>query len=280
MRTDNKQLAEEILTITKNGKYIKDNKEIDFSVAQRKAEQLTQLYRPETLEILSPEKALHAEKVKIEVTAESTQESAFRLAVLENKTHIALLNFASAKNVGGGFLGGAKAQEEDLCRHSGLYLCQLTQPDYYQENKKCQSMLYTDNMIYSPDVPFFRLNHQYLSDYFFASVITSPAPNAGEYLKRENPNNQLKNEAVIEEVFIRRAKYLLNLAKFHDHRILILGAWGCGVFRNSPEMVAKVFAFHLNQPEFSYYFERIIFAIYDKSPNQKNIQAFQKVFIH
>ena len=67
-----------------------------------------------------------------------------------------MLNFASARNPGGGFLRGAKAQEEDLCRCSGLYETLLECPTYYSVNRHQKSMMYTDHIIYSPKVVFFR----------------------------------------------------------------------------------------------------------------------------
>ncbi|MCP4113573.1 MAG: TIGR02452 family protein [Desulfobacteraceae bacterium] len=48
----------------------------------------------------------------IEVTTESTLEAAHRLIKEYNCNHIACLNFASAKNPGGGFSSGSQAQEE------------------------------------------------------------------------------------------------------------------------------------------------------------------------
>src|SRR6185312_12808515 len=103
------------------------------------------------------------------------------LVARECEPHVVALNFASAKNPGGGFLGGAKAQEEDLCRCSALYTCQLTQSAYYEVNRATSSMLYTDNIIYSPDVPFFRDDRlQLLDEPFTVSIITAPAPNAGQ----------------------------------------------------------------------------------------------------
>jgi uncharacterized protein (TIGR02452 family) len=68
----------------------------------------------------------------------------------------ALLNFASAKNPGGGFLSGAQAQEESLARASGLYASLQCMPEYYDLNRRCKSVVYTDHMIYSPQVPVFR----------------------------------------------------------------------------------------------------------------------------
>ncbi|MEM8808732.1 MAG: TIGR02452 family protein, partial [Cyanobacteria bacterium P01_G01_bin.38] len=46
--------------------------------------------------------------------------------------------------------------------------------------------MYTDHVIYSPKVPWFRTqSRNLLEDVFFASVITAPAPNAGQILRRD-----------------------------------------------------------------------------------------------
>ncbi|MDP2343545.1 MAG: TIGR02452 family protein [Deltaproteobacteria bacterium] len=67
-----------------------------------------------------------------------------------------------------------------------LYSCQLTQRGYCDANRATDSMLYTDHLIWSPDVPFFRGERLELLDQpFFTSVVTSPAPNAGEALRRK-----------------------------------------------------------------------------------------------
>ena len=194
--------------------------------------------------------------------------------VKEGLGDVVLLNFASAKNAGGGFLNGAKAQEEDLCRSSGLYLCQLEQPDYYAANRAEKSMLYTDHILYSPRVPFFRVSGDgLLNECFYPSVITAPAPNAGVFLQRE-PHGAAALAAALQ----RRADYVLAVAKHQAQKNLVLGAWGCGVFRNPPEQVAAAFAQSLRQPEFADCFERIVFAIYDRSPGKAVLQAFAAQF--
>ena len=274
---DNKTLAQQALDISQSGRLpLPGGGVLDFSAAQQAAQRGTVLYRPADLAALRERQPESAGRyaTQITVTAESTQQAAYRLLVAEGLDDVALLNFASAKNAGGGFLGGAKAQEEDLCRSSGLYLCQLEQPDYYAANRATPSMLYTDHIIYSPRVPFFRVSGaDLLNECFYPSVITAPAPNAGVFLQRD-PDGA----AALAQTLQRRTAYVLAVAKAQGQKNLVLGAWGCGVFRNAPKEVAAVFARSLRQPEFSGCFERIVFAIYDRSPNQAVLKAFAAQF--
>jgi uncharacterized protein (TIGR02452 family) len=208
---------------------------------------------------------------RVEVTAESTAEAARRVTEREGETHAVALNFASAKNPGGGFLGGAKAQEEDLARCSALYECQLTQRAFYDANRAHASPLYTDHTIYSPAVPFFRDEKMVLLEApFLVSIITAPAPNAGE-VSRRDPDAGSRIRATLED----RAKKVLAVAADRKHRCLILGAWGCGVFRNDPVHVAEVFATHLASAAFAGAFDRVVFAIYDRSKEQATFAAFR-----
>jgi uncharacterized protein (TIGR02452 family) len=70
----------------------------------------------------------------------------------------------------------------------------------------------------------------------------------------------------------------LAVAEVRGHRRLVLGAWGCGVFRNAPRLVAEVFARWLAHPRFAGAFERVVFAIYDRSANQQTRRAFEERF--
>lgn len=281
---NNKTLARQALSISQTGKLpLPDGGFLDFSAAQQAAQRGTVLYRPDELArwretLRQPEngfrRSLNRRAAQIEVTPESTQQAAYRLIVKEGVGDVVLLNFASAKNAGGGFLNGAKAQEEDLCRSSGLYLCQLEHPDYYAANRAEKSMLYTDHIIYSPRVPFFRVSGDgLLNECFYPSVITAPAPNAGVFLQRE-PHGA----AALAQTLQRRADYVLAVAKDQAQKNLVLGAWGCGVFRNPPEQVAAAFAQSLRQPEFADCFERIVFAVYDRSPGKAVFKAFAAQF--
>ncbi|NEO85873.1 MAG: TIGR02452 family protein [Spirulina sp. SIO3F2] len=272
-----KEVAKETLDILKSGQFVtKSGKVIEFAAEQKQAEDGTRLYSPEINEsLLENSPALNQENhCLVEVTEEKTQVAAYRLVNQEGCHDLVLLNFASARNPGGGFVNGAKAQEEDLARCSGLYPCQLKQPQYYEKNRSNQSLLYTEHLIYSPRVPWFRTHSRKLLDrYFLASVITAPAPNAGQVLCR-NPDAGPE----IERVLRRRAGYILAVAQENGHRSLLLGAWGCGVFCNNSSMVADAFGQWLESPRFRGCFERVVFGIYDSSKSQDTLKAFRSRF--
>lgn len=273
-----KGIAKETLSILEEGKFTTPSGQVvDFSIEQQAAEKGTKLYNPnnvnELLQLLQPE-ADGTRNPVIEVTDETTQVAAHRLVHDEGCSDLVLLNYASARNPGGGFINGAKAQEEDLARCSGLYLCQLKQPAYYEMNRAYDSLRYTDHMIYAPNVPWFRTRSRELLEYFFlASVITAPAPNAGQVLRRD-----AEAWPEIEKALRRRAGYVLAVARDNGHRSLLLGAWGCGVFRNSASMVADAFGQWLDDIRFRGCFDRVTFGVYDPSKHHETLKVFQSRF--
>lgn len=267
-----KGIAKETVTIQDAGLYTNESGEtVRFEDAQRRAVAATLLYTPEMLAALDREaERTDPCEMKIEVTDESTQAAASRLVEEDGIDDLVVLNFASARNVGGGFMKGAKAQEEDVARSSGVFRCLEAAPEFYRINRQQSSLLYTDHIIYSPSVPWFRVtNRALLPNTFLASIITAPAPNAGEHLRRE-PDGQDE----IADALRRRARYVLNVARKHSHRNLLLGAWGCGVFRNDPKSVALAFREHLEN-QFATAFDRVLFAVYDKSKEQRTLVSFR-----
>ncbi len=208
---------------------------------------------------------------RIEVTDETTGRAARRLAAEHDR--VLALNYASARNPGGGFIRGARAQEEDLARCSALYPSLLTQPRYYADNRAHPSPAYRDHAIYSPDVPFFRGDDlALLPRPYLLSIVTAPAPNAGELARAG-----AFDAAGIAAILARRATRVLAIAAREGHGVLVLGAWGCGVFRNDPATVASVFSDLLGGP-FCGRFERVVFAVYDKASGQPNLAAFTRRF--
>jgi uncharacterized protein (TIGR02452 family) len=210
-----------------------------------------------------------------EVANETTLSAVVRLLSEDAGRRVLALNFASAKNPGGGFLGGSQAQEESLARASGLYACIAPMTGYYETNRACGSCLYTDHMIYSPDVPVFRDDDDRLiARPYLVSFLTAPAVNAGAVRW-----NEPRHVARIEPVMRSRIEKLLTVAVARGHDALVLGAWGCGVFQNDPVQVARWFREYLISPgRFHAVFTRVVFAVLDRSPSREIIRPFEKEF--
>ncbi|MBF9070033.1 TIGR02452 family protein [Streptacidiphilus fuscans] len=195
---------------------------------------------------------------------------------------VAVLNFASARNVGGGYLGGARAQEEDLCRQSLLHPCLLTAPEYYDAHRASDDLLYSDRLIWSPAVPVHRGERgELLAQPCAVSFLTCPAPNAGALLRRDgrDPEARARILSRIGETLTRRAGRVLGVAAGEGVRDLVLGAWGCGVFRNDPREVAEAFRAWLRPgAAFADTFDRVVFAVWDRAEPSPNRAAFAEVF--
>lgn len=263
------RLAQQTLTICEQGGYHNQAGEWqDLSAAITASVAATQLYTETALQELVSNQA-GDQHTQIEVWALTTIAAA-RLLMQQGEQDLLCLNFASAKNPGGGFLGGAEAQEENLAKASSLYPGLITQMAHYEAGRSYKSCLYRHDMIYSPAVVFFRDDTYALADQVFTmSVITSAAVNAGVVKRTE-----AQNIAQIAPVMQQRARFVLRLALARGHRNLILGAWGCGVFQNDPQMVAQIFMDLLTQDqEFSQQFKRVIFAV-PLAKRDKNYEAF------
>lgn len=148
-----------------------DGREISVAAETAAARAGTRLFGPEPVRI-SPFPPVDT---VLEVTGESSLEAARRLT-----GPVAVLNFASARNPGGGFLNGAQAQEEALCRASALYTCLLEARGFYDHHRAHRDPFYTDRVIHSPAVPVFRDDRgRLLDEPYTAGFLTAAAPNAG-----------------------------------------------------------------------------------------------------
>jgi len=251
---------------------------VDLREDQARSEDGTELYDPARLSELRDRDHTRTAETSLSPLAVldlTTQEASHSLL---QDGPVALLNFASARNPGGGFLGGAQAQEEDLCRCSGLYRTLLQKPAYYEFHREYRSLLYSDRIIYSPRVPFFRISagSALLEQPYFPSVITAPAPNAGALLQ-----NTPEDASLVRPAFERRWAAVFEVARAHGHRTLVLGAWGCGAFRNDPAVVAEVASAVIHAPRFRGAFDRIVFAIPNKGKRgASNHAAFLRALQH
>lgn len=268
-RAQRKILAEETLIILQNGFYAIENKKIDFGYEQIEAKQKSIHYESEQLDkIVADTKVEAAHETIFEVTNEASLGAILRL---HNEGNVMCLNFASAKNPGGGFLNGSLAQEESLAVASSLYLCQKENFGFYEKHRKLKTNLYTDDIIFSPNVPFFRNDDgELLKKPVLASVVTAAAVNYGAVEK-----NEKRRVSKIPDIMRRRIEKVLAISALHGNDTLILGAWGCGVFRNDPAVIAKLFK-EVLETTFKNQFKKVVFAIY--ANNDRYIAPFRKEF--
>lgn len=207
-----------------------------------------------------------------EVRNETTNEGLYRMTA-EGLEHVFVLNFASAKKPGGGFLNGKQAQEECISRTSTLYPSLLACNDFYVDNAAYGNELNLDAQIYSPGVLFIKDDFGNYIQPVEACVLTSPAPNLAK-LDLEVPPNE--NEAL--RVLLRNRIYvILRAAHENGHENLLLGAWGCGVFRNDPVMIADLFE-EVLWTQFANCFRRVVFSVYDNREGLPVYSPFNYVF--
>lgn len=257
----NKGMAKDTLDILARKYYINENHEtIHIEKELEACKEGTVLYSPEQLSEMAEAAIPDTNfETQFETWKCSSLKAILQLAEEENQEKIMCLNFASAKNPGGGFINGAEAQEESLARTSGLYESLLQAWDYYTIHRAMESCFYTDNMIYSPKVPVFRKDKgELLPKPVLCNFITSPAVNAG-VVKRQEPQRE---KEILGAMDIRTDK-MLSLALHRGNETLILGAWGCGVFKNDPKDIAGLFKKYL-QGKYKNKFKRVVFAVLTK----------------
>ncbi|WP_371543010.1 TIGR02452 family protein [Streptomyces sp. NBC_00554] len=245
-----------------------DGRTVPIAAAVDTARDGTRMYGPEPVEI-SPVSPVDT---TFEVTGESSLEAARRLA--GGPDPVAVLNFSSARNPGGGYLKGAQAQEEALCRASALYTCLLRARPFYDHHRTHRDPFYTDRVIHSPAVPVFRDDRgRLLDEPYTAAFLTAAAPNAGVVL-RTAPERTPE----LPQALAVRAERVLEVAAAHGYRRLVLGAWGCGVFQNDPAQVASAFHGLLVKGRFEGYFEHVVFGVLDRTAGSATRGAFERTF--
>lgn len=263
------ELGHEMVEILRVGHYTNpDGVPVDISAAVERAVRGTVSYPPTTHlpeENSSPEGSAVIE-VKNETTLHGVRELQAR------GLNPAALNFASAESPGGGFLSGARAQEEYLARSSALWAC-LRENPMYSFHQERRDPFYSDYVIYSPMVPVLRYDDGLLLGMpYHCSMITSPAVHA-DAVRRYMPGRV----GEISSVMWSRILKVLAVAQQHGHTSLILGAWGCGAFGNDGTEIAGLFKRALGQ-DFRGAFEHVRFSITDWSVERRFIRPFQETF--
>lgn len=198
---------------------------------------------------------------------------------------VCVLNFASATNPGGGVVRGSSAQEECICRCTTLYPClnnhEMWQ-QFYGPHRSAADPLYNNDCIYTPQVCVFKSDTTFpemlpKDEWWYTDIITCAAPNL-----REKPSNAMNphagskaakiTESELEILLTGRIRRVFQLAAENENEVLILGAFGCGAFKNPPELVARVFRSVMG--EYIGYLDTIEYAVYHTEREDANYIAF------
>ena len=143
----------------------------------------------------------------------------------------------------------------------------------YEFHQRHGDPLYTDYVIYSPSVIVFRDDDgKLLETPLTCSFLSAPAPNAGVVLQQDPRRGDDVRRALQS-----RISKVLSVAAAHGYDAIILGAWGCGVFKNDPQDVATQFQGALTG-DFAGVFRLIHFAILDRSSGEVIIAPFEQAF--
>ncbi|MDP9797942.1 uncharacterized protein (TIGR02452 family) [Catenuloplanes nepalensis] len=263
-------IAAETLHALEVGHYGLDGHRVTLAEAVQRSIAGTVTYPPESLDL---DPVATPAGGTVEVRGETTLAATRRLAAAGHR--VVALNFASGRSPGGGFLRGAIAQEESLARSSALYPCLAGNP-MYAANRASGDPMYTDAVIYSPDVPVFRDDRGgWLHEPYRCGFLTCAAVNAGVVLQRTPPDGWAAARSRIATAMRRRIAAVLAAGLRHGHDAIVLGAWGCGVFGNDPATVARLFAEALRGP-FAGAYPLVVFSIFDPSARQPILHTFRE----
>lgn len=188
---------------------------------------------------------------------------------VHDKSHVCVLNMANAYRAGGGWKNGAVAQEEALCYRSSLFFTLKVR--YYP--------IPEFGSIYSPRVVVIRESmargHRlYRLDQPEKLPIVSVVSVAAQCEPRvvtDGENKERYAKAQDRETMKEKMRVILRTAAYNRHRRLVLGALGCGAFRNPRHDVADCWVEVFKEQEFSGgWWESVVFAVMGDADDNAN----------
>jgi uncharacterized protein (TIGR02452 family) len=268
-RDELRQIAAQTIAIVEAGQYVSQESGQTFTIGQAVTQsvQSTTVFSAEEIKVVENDvrgNAVYA------VKALSTLDGAAWLRRQTGRVPT-ILNFASARHPGGGFENGAMAQEEDIAYRSSLYASLRSQSKYYRESlNNLRKGLYFDKAVFTPGMVVIRDANYRLVDPWDCHCVSAPAPNRGAALRNG------MSETAVQAAMLRRIQLVLAVMAQSGANDIVLGAYGCGVFKNDPNYVAEQFHAVLIDQGQGVRFQHVLFAI----PNQHspNHQAFAQCF--
>lgn len=274
-------MFEDTMQILKQGYYGKNGKKIALKLSDNAMKDI-QVYLPDDVKkVCNAELQHHIEKTEgcIHSCENIDSYALARKRYSEGISKILVLNLASPVHPGGGVRRGARAQEEDLCRKSSLLLSLESKAarKYYSYNAGLHSFMGSDALMLTPNVEIIKdENGILLDDTVVVSVLTCAAP------KVSNGKEGL-SEREYRELVYNRIVGMLKCAAYFGYRDLVLGAWGCGAYGNDAAVISDLFYKALKELDYKGYkeidlFNRIDFAVLDRTKEQYNFKQFKRNF--
>ncbi len=207
---------------------------------------------------------------------------------VEKGNKAVVLNFAGPEEVGGGFIDGTNGQEENICYRSeiaGFMSFHLAEQNAKLGTGKPLVYPLYDKLLFTPDVLVFRKrreeSYMLLDTPFRVGILTSAAlVNPAVKQDGDKVIYELEKDRNKTEELIRNQLYIAHKNGFDS---VILGAFGCGAFKNPPYEVAKLYQ-KLLTTTFKGAFKEIVFAILgDHGANlahnpHGNLKPFEECF--
>ncbi len=239
---------QETLEICKKGYYEKDGRTVELGLTPSEMCEI-QVFMPEDIKSMTADEGEAGgcsfsceNKDALSLAHEKFDDPSYDTGSEDNK--VLLLNLASAVRPGGGVRDGMGGQEEDLCRDSTLLMSlesDAAKP-YYEYNNGLNTRMGSDAVMISPKVAVFRdENGALLDEPFTIAVITCSAPNLRFGFEG-------KSEEEYEQMLYDRIQGILCCAAAMGYKNIILGAFGCGAFKNDAALVSDDFYKALTGP--------------------------------
>ena len=247
MRQDNIEMLQDTLSILNRGYYSIGNKKKKLKLSRAEME-AADVYLPRELQVISEYKDFQHIHVigrcgygcenmdSFSLARKRSEQVSYDLGKKGAKP-ILVLNLANPVNPGGGVRRGAKAQEEDLCRKSSLLLSLESRNalPYYDYNRSLHTYMGSDAIVIHPQVEIIKdENGNLLDDSVIVAVMTCAAP-----MLKNGMEGMSQQE--YEAMMYQRITGMLNVAAYLGYKHLVLGAFGCGAFRNDARVVSDLF---------------------------------------
>lgn len=232
---------------------------------------------------------VHRDRYETDAKVVVSKKRTFQAAAFYKGQRVAVHNFASASNPGGGVENGANAQEECLCRCSFLYFCLSTRKmwnGFYQPHRNAKDPIHNDDIIFTPGVKVFKTDTAMPKlmdekDWYDVAVITCAAPNlrkqpSNRYNSGDGDRAVILNDRELLSLHEKRLRRILDVAVMEGIDTIILGAFGCGAFSNNPEVVALAAKNVIK--DYLKAFKNIEFAVYCSPRDDSNFKVFERYF--